>query len=217
MNNISSAIAHILAAHRPRAASYIGASVLILGALGTRPALAADPACLQMVGDTCVVSSQGAVGTPAKSPDDNGHPGGPGGAGNPLTVTLTEQTVYNNSNAGLTSPFQVTSTGGAGAQGSDATKGIDDKDGGAGGPGGVAGNISVTTQGSQIGGASFNAATALLITSAGGAGGATAAGASQGSPGAALGVGGNSGTANADLDGSGPLAGGNGRSLAPRG
>jgi hypothetical protein len=91
MNSIATIISQILGTHRART-SYIGTSVgtLLLGVLHSLPAAAADPACLQILDNACVVSSSGATGTPAEGV---GQPGGNGGPAVNLSASLTEQTV----------------------------------------------------------------------------------------------------------------------------
>jgi hypothetical protein len=204
MTSIATVISQILGTHRARATSYIGTSVgtLLLGVLHSLPAAAADPACLLIVVNACVANSLGSTGTPAPAAgfDGPGHAGGNGGPAADLSATFTEQTVYQGF-AG-TSPLNVESRGGAGAQGSDAYQGSSDNGGGAGGYGGAAGNVSVTTVGSQIGGHSSDYAPSLLVYSLGGAGGAAAAGSTGGDAGLNTGVGGNAGTVTATLDGS---------------
>ena len=198
MNRIATVVSQILGTQRARAASFFGTSVgtLLLGAIHSLPAVAADPACLQIQGDACVVTSTGATGDSASGA---GQAGGNGGPAVNLGASLTEQTVYQNNVA--VSPLNVQSLGGAGAPGAAATQGGVDKGGGGGGIGGSAGNLSVTTTGSQIGGNSSNYATALFINSLAGAGGEAAPGSFQGDPGLNTGVGGNAGTVTATLDG----------------
>src|SRR3984957_13327979 len=201
---------------RSRVQMSTSVGTLLFGALHSLPALASDPACLTIVGNSCSVSSQGADGPagPPANTNGPGHAGGPGNPANPVSATLTQPFVYQND--GSNSPLQVTSVGGQGGEGSDAAK-YAEQGGGAGGPGGAGGNVTLITQGSQLGRASSNYATALLSYSLGGAGGWAGAGGWQGDPGQNLGVGGDSGTIQATLDGSWASSGGLGLYIASSG
>ncbi len=187
----------------PGAVLSVGAAVSAL-LLAAAQARADDPLpCDPTYATSCIVHSYGTTPT---------NPGAPGGPANPISGTLTGpstlQEVNDPSTGTYFSPLDVRTGGGQGAAGEDG-KATDE--GGDGGTGGLAGNITVTLAvGTPSSPANIQALVAdadttnnivpLTISSQGGAGGNAGAQPSNGIGGTG-GSGGNSGSITASLDG----------------
>ncbi len=187
---------------RPSRLSSAVAAALVLTALSAIPARAQSVACNGAYAGQCVCNTSG---TPGPLASGGGQPGGNGGADTDFTLDLSGNQVFYTEgyNGNPNAAVNVSSVGGAGAQGANAPAGKFDTNGASGGTGGNGANITLQSgAGIQADSAdSTMGASALTLTSTGGAGGPTSKGNLNAANGPANGVGGDGGAINATLDG----------------
>lgn len=191
----------------------------LISAAGLVPPAFADSgtACL-MMGQACVIATQGGPAAPASG---DGGSGSSGNAGPGLTTTLDTPAAYQDDviqapgGALYYSPVTLSATGSKGANGNKGGSSTNFGQGGNGGQGGDGGDVTLTVSspggsGNTISGVSGSIASGLTVNSIAGAGGGGALGADHGGAMGTSSVGGTGGTVTV-------TAGGNFTSVAGRG
>jgi hypothetical protein len=208
MNSVASAVSRILNQH----IAVAGRGLLWTSCMATSATLllcTSSPAladCQPVQNSTCSAGGTGSIGTDAPGPGENGGDGGEGPNSNVDTTGFTLHFVDTPSSTpdGVpTSPINIQSAGGVGAQGADGhLTGGGKAAGGNGGKGGDSGDLSATVV-STVSGTTNSNASGITLGSNGGTGGEGAYGALNHDPGVG-GNGGNGGHITASLAGNFP-------------
>ncbi len=208
---------------RPAAAfaRLLTTSALVSAAGLVPPAFADSGTACSMMGQACVIATQGGPATPASG---DGGSGGSGNAGPGFTTTLDTPATYQDDviqAPGGTlyySPVNLSATGSNGASGNKGGSSTNFGQGGNGGQGGDGGDVTLTVSspggnGNTISGVSGSIASGLTVNSIAGAGGGGALGVDNGGAMGTSSVGGTGGTVTVTAGGNFTSAGGRGADI----